>query len=161
MIGIISDTHDNIEAIRKAVAFFNSKNVDLVLHAGDLVSPFTFKEFNKLNCKFYAVFGNNDGEKIALKERFKPLCELKDFLELEFRGLKICVYHGTFEEIVRALVDSRIYDVVIRGHTHQPKVEKFDKTLEINPGECCGYLTGKKTIAILDEKTMNVEIIEL
>jgi putative phosphoesterase len=37
MIGIISDTHDNLPAIKRAVDLFNEKNVDLVLHAGDFV----------------------------------------------------------------------------------------------------------------------------
>jgi uncharacterized protein len=41
LIGLISDSHDNLNAIRKAVEFFNRKEVKAVLHAGDLVSPFT------------------------------------------------------------------------------------------------------------------------
>jgi predicted phosphodiesterase len=40
MIGIISDSHDNMDAIRRAVEFFNKKEVKAVLHAGDLVSPY-------------------------------------------------------------------------------------------------------------------------
>ena len=38
-IGLISDTHDNIQNIRRAVRKFNDKRVDLVIHAGDIVSP--------------------------------------------------------------------------------------------------------------------------
>ncbi len=47
-IGIISDTHDNLALIKKAVTFFNGEKVDLVLHAGDFVSPFTALEFKNL-----------------------------------------------------------------------------------------------------------------
>ena len=58
MIGIISDSHDNINAIRKAVELFNGKKVKAVLHAGDLVSPFTARAFKELESKLYFVFGN-------------------------------------------------------------------------------------------------------
>ena len=49
MIGIMSDSHDNLDAIRKAVDAFNEAEVDLVIHAGDMISPFTSKEIKKLN----------------------------------------------------------------------------------------------------------------
>jgi uncharacterized protein len=51
LIGIISDSHDNLEAIRKAVEFFNNNDVKAVLHAGDLVSPFTARAFKELKSK--------------------------------------------------------------------------------------------------------------
>ena len=40
LIGIISDTHDDTTAIRKAVDYFNAEKVSHVLHAGDITSPF-------------------------------------------------------------------------------------------------------------------------
>jgi putative phosphoesterase len=53
LIGIISDSHDNMDAIRKAVGFFNNSDVKAVLHAGDLVSPFTARAFKELKSKLY------------------------------------------------------------------------------------------------------------
>jgi len=41
MIGIMSDSHDHMEAIRAAVEVFNQAGVKLVVHAGDLIAPFT------------------------------------------------------------------------------------------------------------------------
>jgi uncharacterized protein len=38
-IGLISDTHNNIQNIRKAVRKFTDKHVDVVIHAGDFVNP--------------------------------------------------------------------------------------------------------------------------
>ena len=67
-IGIISDSHDHRDNIIKAVKYFNDENVGMVIHAGDIVSPFTEKEFKKLESKMKAVFGNNDGEKFGLKK---------------------------------------------------------------------------------------------
>jgi predicted phosphodiesterase len=40
-------------------------------------------------------------------------------------------------------------------------VYKRSKTLIVNPGEACGYLTGKSTVALLDTDKHKAEIIEL
>jgi uncharacterized protein len=158
-IGIISDTHDNLDAIEAAVNVFNERDVSTVIHAGDLISPFTAKKFDELNGEFLAVFGNNDGEKDLLKEKFS----IADFREVEYGGKKIAVYHGTVEAFVDSMVKSKKYDVVIRGHSHKPLASIEDGVLVINPGEACGYLTGKRTICILnlkDIKDMRAEIVE-
>jgi hypothetical protein len=162
MIGLMSDSHDNLPAIRAAVEFFNSKNVSLVLHAGDIISPFTVNELSKLKCQMRCVYGNNDGERKILSEKLSSIgAEVGEFMVLEHEGARICVYHGTQEEIVHALVESRRYDVVVRGHSHHPSVERRGETLLINPGECCGYLTGKKTVALLDASDHSAQIHEL
>ena len=40
LIGVMSDTHDNVPLIEKAVALFNDRKVGFVIHAGDYVAPF-------------------------------------------------------------------------------------------------------------------------
>ena len=47
-IGIISDTHDNVPMVQRAVEIFNAEAVDLVLHEGDYVSPFAVKPLSGL-----------------------------------------------------------------------------------------------------------------
>ena len=156
MIGIMSDSHDNLDAIKKAVDFFNDSGVELVIHAGDLISPFTAKEFKNLNCEFKAVFGNNDGEKDGLRDFFKDMCFLDSLIELDIHKKKIAVNHGTNETIIDALVKSRKYDVVVRGHTHKLEIIEGE-TLVINPGETCGYLSGEKTVVLLDPTDLSYE----
>ena len=56
-IGIISDTHDNMPKIAAAARVFNEEKVDLVLHAGDIISPITANEFSALKAPFIGVFG--------------------------------------------------------------------------------------------------------
>lgn len=163
MIGIISDSHDNLAAIRKAVEFFNKEQVKVVLHAGDIISPFTVRAFNELNSKFYFVFGNNDGDRVTLVKRFEEIGAVScgDFGDLTIDGLHIALLHGTDETLVKALAKSGDFDVVIRGHTHDPGVRILEGTPIINPGECSGVLSGKCTVAILEIANLNVEITEL
>ncbi|MGZ7043889.1 MAG: metallophosphoesterase [Methanobacterium sp.] len=156
----MSDSHDNLDAIRKAVNAFNEAEVDLVIHAGDMISPFTSKEIKELKCDFKAVFGNNDGERDGLRKFFKDICYHDDFQELKIKGKLYAVIHGTDEDIVDALVKSEKYDVVIRGHTHQLNV-KEGKCMMINPGETCGYLSGKQTIILLNPDDLSYETVFL
>jgi putative phosphoesterase len=163
LIGIISDSHDNLNAIRKAVDFFNSNNVKAVLHAGDIISPFTVRAFEELNSKFYFVFGNNDGDKVMLTRRFEEIGAIAcgDFGDLTIDSLHIALLHGTNDALVKAIAKSGDFDVVIRGHTHDPGVKIIEGTPVINPGECSGILSGRSTVAILEISNINIEFVEL
>ncbi|MGC9444688.1 MAG: metallophosphoesterase [Candidatus Methanospirareceae archaeon] len=151
-LGVISDTHDHIAAISTAVEVFNREGIDLLVHAGDFVSPFTSKPFQQLNAQFVGIFGNNDGDKLLLTRYYREngVGELhEDPYEFERGSWKIMVTHKP--ELVNPLAASGLYDLVIYGHTHQAVIDaQADRTWIINPGECCGYLTGRKTVALLD-----------
>jgi len=159
-IGIISDTHDNLPQIRKAVEIFNREKVELVLHAGDFVSPFTFLEFKNLNCPLKGVFGNNDGDKLYLQEKFKGIGKLYPApYNVKINNKNVVMLHK--EKLIDALAESQKYDVIIYGHTHRTDLRKIGKTLIINPGECGGWLTGKSTIALMDMETLEAKIVKL
>lgn len=161
-IGIMSDTHDRIEAVDRAIEFFNGEGVEHVLHAGDLISPFVAPRFARLEAPLHYVWGNNEGDRTLITLKFgeigvKPLGE---FAAFELGGRTLAMIHGTCERVVEALAKSGLFDVVVRGHTHRPDISR-EQTLVINPGEVCGYLTGKQTVALLDTKELTAEIIEL
>jgi len=157
MIGIMSDSHDNLKAIKKAVKYFNSENVDLVIHAGDLISPFTAQEFLKLNSPLIAIFGNNDGEREGLIQAYQNMCYLEDFKEISIENREIALIHGTNPAIVESLFISGKYDVIICGHTHKLEINSGEGLL-INPGETCGYLSGDKTLVLLEPFDLSYQI---
>jgi putative phosphoesterase len=163
IVGIMADTHDRLPLVDKAVNVLNEQNVELVLHAGDYIAPFVIPRFKPLRAKFVGVFGNNDGEKNGLKNKFKEInAEIHgSFAEVAVDGLRIAVLHGSEEELLQSLVDVEGYDIVIHGHTHEAKTYQKGKTLVINPGEVCGYLTERSTIALLNSQTKEVKIVEL
>lgn len=164
LVGLVSDSHDNLSLIEKAVRLFNEQKVDLVLHAGDFVAPFVISKFKKLNCRFIGVFGNNDGDHELLKKRFGETtnCEVHDrFTQVNVDSYRIALLHGDEEELLNALIDSNYFNTVVHGHSHSRGVERKGKTLVINPGELCGYLTGKPSIAILDTSKDEAKIVDL
>lgn len=157
-IGIMSDSHDKQPAIKKATDYFTEKQVDLVLHAGDVVSAFTADIFRNLTCNLKLVYGNNDGDKLFLRERFAGIGTFYgDPYFMELHGLRIVLTHHP--ELVDSL--AKTCDIVVYGHTHEPDIRRYGKALIINPGECCGYLTGVETVALFSPKTMETEIVEL
>jgi putative phosphoesterase len=164
LIGAISDTHDNLPLIEKAVQALNEQKVGLVLHAGDYVAGFVVPKLAKLNCPLIGVFGNNDGDHELLKKRFSETanCTIHDrFTQITIESYRIALLHGHETELLNAIVDSGYFNAVIHGHSHNLRIEQKGKTLSINPGELCGYLTGKSTIAILDTVKQQARIIEL
>ena len=161
-IGIISDTHDNLPAIDEAVKVFDREGVELVIHAGDWNAPFSMVRLASVKARLVGVFGNVDGERDFMMEKAGEAGVeiLGDSGEFEAGGIKIALYHGNEEIFVDALARSGTYNVVIRGHTHVPVVKSVNSTLVINPGEGCGYLTGKRTLVILDTERMSTDIVE-
>jgi hypothetical protein len=84
-----------------------------------------------------------------------------NFAAVKVDNLKIALLHGTEEELLRALIDSESFDVIVHGHMHKTEVYRKGKTLIVNPGEVCGYLTGKSTIVLLDAVKREARLIEL
>ncbi|MFH1038559.1 MAG: metallophosphoesterase [PVC group bacterium] len=159
-IGIISDTHENMPMIRNAVELFNREEVAVVLHGGDIISPITAKEFDDLKAPLIGVFGNNDGDRLFLTERFKKIGTIHPKrYEGEFGGKKCLLIHEP--DMLDALVQSGVYDVIIYGHTHRAEITRRGKTLVINPGEGGGWITGRATAALLETETMEAELVEL
>jgi putative phosphoesterase len=156
--GILSDTHDNMDRIKETVELFNERGVEHVVHAGDFVSPFTFRLLKKLRCGFTGVFGNNDGDRLLLHK----MSEGRVFPQphtFELDGKKIVLIHE--HHVADALADSGHYDLVVYGHTHKPDIRKVRNTLIVNPGEAGSWLYGKSTVAIADLSAMTAELITL
>jgi len=131
-VGIVSDTHDNVDLVERAVEHFEREGVDAVVHCGDFVAPFSATPFEG-PWAFHAVRGNNDGEWNLASTVDEFGTYHGELAELTFDGAELAVYHGTSIPIVEALVDCGAYDYVCHGHTHQRRHDEGD-TVRINPG---------------------------
>ncbi len=163
LVGVMSDTHDNLPLIDKAIERLNSERLGLVLHAGDYVSPFVIPRFKALNSRLVGVFGNNDGDHELLRKNFADLenCELRGrFAVINAEGFKIALLHGNESELLTAIVESAGFDAVVHGHTHA-SVVRYGKTVVLNPGEVCGYLSGKSTIGLLETQKREARIVQI
>ena len=155
-IGAISDTHDNLTAMAAALDHFAKAGVEVILHAGDYVAPFALKRLLAARLPVYGVFGNCDGERAGLATLVPELSDGPRHLELG--GKKVCLVH-----IDKRLTpeDFEASDIIVCGHTHEPKVERREGRLVVNPGECCGWLSGRCTVAVIDTQAMSAEVREV
>ena len=162
-IGAISDTHDNVPMIREAIRRLNALNVDLVLHAGDYVSPFTAKPYSELRAAMIGVYGNNCAEREKLREVYAAVGkEIRgSFAEVEAGGRRIALLHGHDETLLRSLLSHDRFDVVVHGHNHQAKIGRQGNTLDVNPGEVCGYVSGRRSFAVIDVEALEAELVDL
>ncbi len=172
LIGVISDTHDNLVGLKKAIDIFKDKKVEMIVHCGDWVSPFTLEffddEIKDFNIPVKSVVGNNHGDiKRIISTNTKmrnPIEWSKDVtLEFEVDDKKAIIYHGDDYFILEALIGCQKYDVIFTGHTHTVRNEVVGRTLVVNPGATCysarGKIVDKASISIYDSKVSRAEII--
>jgi putative phosphoesterase len=162
MIGIISDTHDNVPNILKAIEIFKKNNVEFVIHCGDIISPGTVKFFEGVRMKF--IFGNCDGDRVLIEEKIKEHgWELHgSVMELKINDKTIGVVHGNNPLIWDKMIN-KDYDYLIHGHTHTPEDRKLGNMRILCPGGHFlgdGNETNKVIILNLDnDKALFVDVI--
>ena len=164
LIGIMADTHDNLQKTREAVARLNGEGVEFVLHAGDFIAPFVIDVLKDLDARMVGVFGNNDGDREMLLKKCAEHPHLSihgTFYRIDAGGLAIGLVHGSDRDLLDTLISGGAFDLVVSGHTHRADVRMQGRTLAVNPGEVCGYLSGTSTIALADTRTGHAEILTL
>jgi putative phosphoesterase len=154
-VGIISDTHDNLDKVRQAVALFNRLEVDHVVHCGDVVAQFVLGVFSGLKAPLDVVFGNCDGDRGALRDkaRLNGFTIADGPVALELGGKRVVATHQPLAVLPAC-------DYYLHGHTHHP-LHTPGRPAVINPGEACGWLTGRSTAAVLDTDTGAVDFHDL
>ena len=160
MIGILSDSHDNLNAVRAAAQLFKGAGCSLIIHAGDFVAPFSARALESAGCPVRAVFGNCDGERDGLLRALGGFGVIQsEPLLFSYAERTILVRHhdGGLEKICR----EKKPNVLVYGHSHRAEIRFYEETLIINPGEAGGWVHGRCTIALLDETAGTAEIIAL
>ena len=150
-IGIVSDTHNNLNNIDKIISLFNEEKVSLVIHTGDIASAKSLEKFSKLDSKLVGVYGNNDRKEKGIKE----IAESNDFTfqeppkTLSLCNKNIAIFHEP-DSIDSYLLKNEDIDIVIHGHTHRYRNETKNGILFFNPGESAGMNSGNNAIGLLD-----------
>jgi len=158
-IAIISDTHDNVPNLEKALKWMEKNKIQQIIHCGDLCAPSILKGTLAPGFKgaIHLVFGNVEDRETTTKmsEEFEQVTHYKDLGEVEIGGKKIVFIH--YPDKAKELAEAGKYDLVFYGHNHKPWEEKIKQTRLINPGTL-GGLFQKATFAVYDTETDNLEL---
>lgn len=167
LVGVISDSHDNLEALKRTLRELLSHRIQLLFHLGDFISPFTIRLLRDLvgDVPVVGIKGNNDGDVYQLLRLFTQYNWTfrvePSIIEVSERRVLLVHGYGSVEDtvkLVNAWASSLDVDVVLYGHTHKVDVRKTSGKLILNPGEVCGYITGKSSYALLDLKSLEAEV---
>ena len=158
LIGVVSDTHNNLKNIEKIISLFNDEGISLVIHTGDVANANSLNKFSKLNGKLIGVYGNNDRNEIGLEEVANNnnflFQEPPNFITLCER--KIAIFHEP-DLIEDFLSRNQNIDLVVHGHTHRYRHEIKNDTLFFNPGESAGMQEGKNAIGLINLKSLEAK----
>jgi len=163
-IAILADSHDHMDNLREAVEIARNEQVDAILHAGDFIAPFAVKALAGIDCPVHAVFGNNDGEVLGIRDAFGDWGEVRfGPVEIELAGQNVLLMHEPYA--LDSHEAGRANDLIVHGHTHEtdwrPQANPGGVGVVINPGEVCGWVTGRATFALFDLGSGEGELVEL
>lgn len=165
-IAILSDVHDNLKALEKALSNIQSRNVTDLVFCGDFCAPFSARMLAESGLNVHAVFGNNDGDRFQIAKVAQEYPNLKLYGEyigdegqkLVLDGQSFGVTHYPY--YAKTMVKTGWYDAVFFGHSHQVHRQKYGPSLLLNPGEIAGQM-GDSTFALYDTEFRSSEIITL
>ena len=133
-LGILSDTHDQLNRTRRGVESLRAEGAAALVHCGDLTGPEVVFLCAVLPC--YFTFGNHDADNVADLER--AITEVGAVSlgwggEVILGGKRVGVTHGHMSTDVRRLLWAGP-DYLLSGHSHMARDHQEGATRRINPG---------------------------
>jgi len=158
-IGIISDTHDNKENLKKTLSFLKKEGIKILIHCGDVATEETLEYIlENFEGRVLLSLGNVDKDhqlEEKIREKKKNLEIFSDFGEIKLGNKKLAFCH--FPEKGEELANTGKYQIVFFGHLHYPKEKKIKNTKLINPGNLAN-LYFKATFLIYDLENDKLEL---
>ena len=158
LVGVVSDTHNNVKNIKNIINIFNEEKVDIVIHTGDISKPETLRQFSALNCSMLGVFGNNDRTEMGLEE----VCKNLSFIfknppySVKLNNKQIVIFHEP-DQIDNYINSHKNIDLILHGHTHRYREEQIKGIACFNPGESAGLIEGKNALGLIDLSDMSIK----
>ena len=157
-IGVVSDTHNNLQNVGRIVELFNAYGVERVIHTGDITQAKTLDVFAHLHAPLWGVYGNNDFEREALHSAVHGhgFQFQEPPFELTWNERHILVVHDP-QELDAALTAK--HQLALHGHTHLHRFETRSQQVFFNPGECAGHMQGFNAVGIVNLVDLSAELL--
>ena len=133
LVGVVSDTHANVQATRQAVRMLESLDASAAIHCGDIGTAAVVELFEGLPTHF--VLGNVDHPRMLEEaiDRAGQTCHGR-FGTLELGGRNVAFLHGDDLRRLHETIGSGDWDLVCHGHTHCANTFRQGNTVVLNPG---------------------------
>ena len=159
-IGILSDTHSRYQTVEAALASLQARNVNFLIHCGDIEDAETVWLFRGFTVHF--TFGNCDTERTELRQAIHGIGATlhEGYGCLELDGVKLAFTHGDDRYVMRDLENADAYDFLFYGHTHKAYEYRAGRTRVINPGALQRATTKSFLFLDLPAGTVRAQILE-
>lgn len=159
-IGILSDTHNNLKNLQTALAIFQARGIQTLIHCGDL----TGAEMARAMAGFRVICALGNGDMASGEIRDALLAQNpENSAGLQYTGrldgVRIAVTHGHLPGLVDELTHSGQYDYVFSGHSHLHRDVKVGFTRLINPGALGGLQPERRSVCALNLDSARAEFI--
>jgi putative phosphoesterase len=158
LIAIISDTHSRTAAVEHALQIMAERNVEVILHCGDIQDGDTVRLFP---AHTHFVFGNCDHDRADIAQAVADIGATLHgaWGQLELAGQSLAIVHGDDRQLLHDLEHADAFDFLFHGHTHIAKEHRTGKTRVINPGALQRVTV--RTFVLLDLPSGDVESVVL
>ncbi len=131
-IGVLSDTHGDLNATLEALEIFDHSQARTLIHCGDIGEHV----YSALPAgRTYCVAGNTDDGWTA--QRLAMACGLNyqnRFGRLTLGNIRIAFLHGDDRSSLKFALYSGNFDLVLQGHTHVAENCLIGQVRLVNPG---------------------------
>lgn len=177
LVAIISDSHDNLDNLKKFLDWSLENKIEKIICLGDVckIESIKYLAHNFLR-EIFLVRGNACLYDEKDLKKYKNIKYYGEVGEIEIEGLKIAFTHEP-EKIKKANLlkldsdkqnlnelslnklapNNMPPDFIFYGHTHKPWLKKEGETFIANPGTL-GGIYYQATFAVLDTKSKNLEL---
>jgi putative phosphoesterase len=158
-LGILSDTHDRVEAMAAGMDALRKNGAEFFIHCGDIGGQRVLDLLAGTSSLF--VWGNTDFDRQSLTRYAQALgidCR-GDLAELQLAGKSIAVTHGHDHQIMRQILRGDSHDYLLHGHTHIARDERTGRLRVINPGAL--HRATQKSVALLDLHTDVLQYLQI
>jgi|APSaa5957512622_1039677.scaffolds.fasta_scaffold55236_2 uncharacterized protein len=133
-LAIVSDSHHAVDELDKLLSYLQKNGIKHLAHAGDFMTTKVVSVFEKYpEIQVYISRGNMDFQGNVFKEmRALSHVEIDDVVFFELEEIQFAISH--VQGMAQSSAAGKIIDIFIHGHTHQPKIEKTETGMIINPG---------------------------
>ncbi len=158
-IGILSDSHSQLQRLRNLAGLMKSRGVETLIHCGDITAPAAVESLR--NFDVHWVFGNCDWDRGPLERSMRRCGHHCHGIrgEVSLGGKILAFTHGDRLSLLQSMILDPEIDLVIHGHTHEKRDVILDGGRVLCPGALIRVAT--PTAVILKIPSMEAEFVEI
>ncbi len=155
MIGVLTDSHSNLQNLQTAAAILSQRGVRTAIHCGDICTPASVQALRGLDVHW--VFGNCDLDHGTLRYTMEQLGHTCHGLvgSMAASEHRIGFTHGHQQSLLDELINDGRHHYVCHGHSHTTRDDTIGTVRVLNSGALAH--ARPTTLMVLDTDTGKAE----